>query len=262
MAATSKKPSKPIFKTEIPFTETSSPTIAPQDRDVILDLVCTFLEPLGTHRKTHIQPSKGRKRKRSSKANIKSKDTTNSSTTPESTAPEQPPPPPALTTHILVGLNAVTRHLNDLAALTAPHTLLASTEEAKASHSKNEEGLRKLDLLIIPHPAPHSSLPHAHLPTLLYLSHPPSSPQKDETPTPASPPSSRGVKIVCLPTQAEPKLAAALHIPRVGAIGILEGAPGAETLVKYAREKVGELKCPWIEEAMRGEWKGVKISGG
>jgi ribonuclease P/MRP protein subunit POP3 len=54
-------------------------------------------------------------------------------------------------------------------------------------------------------------------------------------------------------------MASAVGLPRVGALGILEGAEGAEALVGYVRESVGEVDVRWIEEASRGEWKGSKV---
>lgn len=62
-----------------------------------------------------------------------------------------------------------------------------------------------------------------------------------------------------LPSSAETRIATALHLPRVGAIGILEGAPGTESLVSYVKDHVGDVECKWIEEVSRGEWKGVKV---
>jgi ribonuclease P/MRP protein subunit POP3 len=39
----------------------------------------------------------------------------------------------------------------------------------------------------------------------------------------------------------------------------MEGAPGADALVAYVREQVEVTTCAWIDEAMKPEWKAVKI---
>jgi ribonuclease P/MRP protein subunit POP3 len=65
-----------------------------------------------------------------------------------------------------------------------------------------------------------------------------------------------------LPTSTDARLAASLHIPRVGAVGIYEGAPGAKALEDYVRQHVGVTECAWVDEAMRAEWKGLNVVGG
>ncbi|ORY15158.1 hypothetical protein BCR34DRAFT_612328 [Clohesyomyces aquaticus] len=256
MPPAAKKSSKPVFKTDIPFTETTWPHISPEDQNVIIDLLCTIFTPIGDHRRTHRPPSKGKKSNKRKRA----------------ASNEEPiPPPPPVSNHILIGMNTVTRHLSALAATSCPSTLLASISSPPAA--KHQDGLHDLNppheppppnhsheppptplsLLILPHPSPSSSLPHAHLPTLVHLAsltHP--SPKKSE-PT----------RLVPLSSASEARLAAALHLPRVGAIGILESAVGegvgVDALVGYVREKVGRVECKWIEEAVGAEWKGVRI---
>lgn len=66
-------------------------------------------------------------------------------------------------------------------------------------------------------------------------------------------------RLLAVPPGVEPVIAEALHIPHVGALGILEGAPGADALVAYVREHVGLTRCTWIEEAMEPQWKGTKV---
>lgn len=152
----------------------------------------------------------------------------------------------------------MTRHLSELAAKTAPKALAASQKpndpEELMSHESNhveirkrteEKSLRPVSIIILPHPHPTSSLPHAHLPTLVYLSS-----TKTDTPT----------RLVTLQVKAESRLAEALQIPRVGAIGILEGTPGANALIDYVRTNVDPVQCKWIEEGLKAEWKGVKTS--
>jgi len=61
------------------------------------------------------------------------------------------------------------------------------------------------------------------------------------------------------------RLASALHLPCLSALGILEGAPGADVVVEFVRQKVGCVEVGWLGEArLEGEigWKGVRIRAG
>ncbi|KAH7408596.1 hypothetical protein DE146DRAFT_646688 [Phaeosphaeria sp. MPI-PUGE-AT-0046c] len=225
------KNSKPIFKTASPFTETTWPQISHDNQDVILALVCNLISPIGDHRKQHIHPSKGKKRKRKSKEDGATQDD----------AP--PPPPPEIGKHILVGINSITRHLEALAAQTAPPAMPG----AEARPNKEREQPRPISTLLVTHPKPSMSPAHAHLPTLLHLS------------TLASATSTSSTRLVPLSTATDARLAAALHIPRVGALAIFADAPGAKALEEFVQEKVGLTECQWVDEAMSAKWKGVNV---
>ncbi|KAF2634100.1 hypothetical protein P280DRAFT_464155 [Massarina eburnea CBS 473.64] len=242
------KATKPIFKTSSPYAETHWPKPSTIVRDNILDLLCSLLQPLGDHRRQYMTPSKGRKRKRNSKTSPQKK--------PSSTdvdIPDTPPPPPEIVSHILVGLNSVTRHLEALATQTAPSSL--STTNSGGDRKEKEAKtcpLRPISLVIIPHPHPPSSLPHAHIPALIHLAN-------LETPSPSIPPTA--TRLIAVPPPAESLLSTALYIPSISALAILEDAPGANALVQYVREHVGVTECRWIDEAMAAEWKGVVVKG-
>lgn len=181
---------------------------------------------------------------------------------------------PEISNHILIGINSVTRHLEALAAQTAPQTMPAHTpssttkgsvvedtdgKEEGVDHSKTREAtdsredelpttaLRKLAFVLIPHNHPSSSLPHAHIPTLLHLSA-------------LNTPSDTATRLLAMPPGCESDIAAALHIPHVGALAVMEGAPGADALIAYVREQAATTRCPWIDEAMKPEWKPVKMA--
>ncbi|USP77842.1 hypothetical protein yc1106_05116 [Curvularia clavata] len=258
MAPTSKQTTKPVFKTASPFTETKWPELSHDDELVILELLSNLITPLGDHRRTHIQPSKGKKRKRA----------TTKPHQDDSTTAETPPPPPAIANYLLVGLNSVTRHLEGLAVKHAPATsLVASADRESATCSKDDHqdaemkdsakasggDLRPLSMVILTHPKPSLSPAHAHLPTLVHLSAlvPPSATQDA---------SRTATRLVPLPTSAEGRLASSLHIPRVGALAIYADAPGAKALEDYVREHIGTTECKWIEEALSAEWQGMNVS--
>ena len=51
-----------------------------------------------------------------------------------------------------------------------------------------------------------------------------------------------------------------LGIPRVGMVGLIDGAPSASSLIELVRQNVPELEVPWLEEAVKGAYLAVKIN--
>jgi ribonuclease P/MRP protein subunit POP3 len=164
----------------------------------------------------------------------------------------------------------VTRHLEALAAKNAPSTapiVFAEKKPIEVSRQTSEdpqdvsdqgkqvgaaqpvEDLRRLSMVVLTHPKPSLSPAHAHIPTLLHLS----------TLSPSTSLTTIPTRLVSLPTSMDALLASALHIPRVGALAIYEGAPGAEALENYVRENVGVTECQWVDEAMSAEWRGLIV---
>lgn len=66
-------------------------------------------------------------------------------------------------------------------------------------------------------------------------------------------------RLIALPTSNDSRFANVLHIPRVGAVGIFEDAPGVKTLEDYVRKHVGLTECLWADEAMKPEWRGLNV---
>jgi ribonuclease P/MRP protein subunit POP3 len=201
----------------------------------------SLLAPLGEHRKTHIQPSRGKKRKRNSK--VPPGDT-------------RIPPAPVIGSHLLLGLNSVTRHLEALAASSAPPSVPVKDTDGHTPNKSDdtqkiaEATVRPLSMVILTHPQPALSPSHAHIPTLLHLA--------TLQPTPKTK-VSEPTRLIALATSNDARFANALHIPRVGAIGIYEGAPGAKALEDYVRKYVGLTECLWVDEAMKPEWRGLNV---
>jgi ribonuclease P/MRP protein subunit POP3 len=107
-----------------------------------------------------------------------------------------------------------------------------------------------LSVVILTHPQPALSPSHAHIPTLLHLATLRQSPESK---------SSEPTRLIVLPTVNDARFASTLHIPRVGAIGIHEGAPGAKALEDYVRQHVGLTECLWVKEALTPEWRGLNV---
>jgi ribonuclease P/MRP protein subunit POP3 len=209
----------------------------------------SLISPLGEHRRTHVQPSNGKKRKRKSKDEQKDSDMT-----------DEPPPPPEISKHILVGINSVTRHLETLVARNAPATMpsaVLATETNDATMTtdttKEKGDLRPLSMVIITHPKPSASTAHAHLPTLVHLSTTKSPTEQDIAGQ------SHVTRLIPLASSTDARIASDLHIPRVGALAIFADAPGARALNDFVREKVGVTSCPFIDEALAAKWKGINV---
>jgi ribonuclease P/MRP protein subunit POP3 len=183
---------------------------------------------------------------------------------------ETAPPQPEIGTHLLIGLNSVTRHLEALAARNVPSTAPiasavktpvevskqtpedpqnVSDQEKQDGETQPGEELRPLSMVVLTHPKPSLSPAHAHIPTLLHLS----------TISPSTSLTTIPTRLISLPTSMDALLASALHIPRVGALAIYEGAPGAKALENYVRENIGVTECQWVDEAMSAEWRGLIV---
>lgn len=63
-----------------------------------------------------------------------------------------------------------------------------------------------------------------------------------------------------LPKGAEERLGAILSVPRVGLIGLIDGALESKVLIEFIRERVPQVEVPWVQEAMAGAYLPVKIN--
>lgn len=149
----------------------------------------------------------------------------------------------------------MTRHLEALAASSAPPTVpIKEVDDVPTIGDDTtkiaETALRPLSMVILTHPQPSLSPSHAHIPTLLHLATLQSTPKTKL---------SESTRLIALPTSNDARFANALHIPRVGAIGIYEGAPGGKALEEYVRKHVELTECLWVDEAIKPEWRGLKV---
>jgi len=89
---------------------------------------------------------------------------------------------------------------------------------------------------------PFSSLQYAHLPLLCATSSPP-------------------VLLIPLQPASERALCGALGLPRVGIVGVKDGAEGAEAIWEECRD-VEVVKMPAVKEVKTGKWMGTRIDVG
>jgi ribonuclease P/MRP protein subunit POP3 len=204
------------------------------------DQLHRLLEPLGRHREQHTSPSKGKRSKKR-----KRKDTQATEAPVESF--ETPPEPPRIKSHITIGFNSTTRHLEALSSKSVP-SAISDHLRIKRYTTIKREGKDSLDSIPNTHLAavfvPKSgqqAVIHAHLPLML------------KTASMAAPEAPQ-TQLVPLSKSAEARLATALGVPRVGVLGLMGDAPDAGALIEVIREKLEPMEVPWLEQALAADY--------
>jgi ribonuclease P/MRP protein subunit POP3 len=91
-----------VHQLDTPFSTVPWPEISSEDQDTILEMLCELLSPIGQHKRTHVQPSKGKRA-------LKRKKEVSAPEPPAEKAPR--PPTPELASSIEVGFNSISRRL-------------------------------------------------------------------------------------------------------------------------------------------------------
>ncbi len=212
----------------------------------------SLLSPLGEANSQHPR-SKGKRSRKRKRQNPDSK-TINPSLETAKPDPENVQIPqesirdhssdsPKPDSHILIGFNAVTHHLETLSATSRQHPGLQCATLPSRPHISAVFLLRPLDELI-----------YTHLPTLCYiasLAHP-------ELP---------GTRLVLLDESAESQIAKVVGLARVSVLAFLEPesespeavVPRLESLMAYVREHVEEAGAGWLADAVGARWLGTKV---
>ncbi|KAI5811244.1 hypothetical protein DFH27DRAFT_605350 [Peziza echinospora] len=256
-----------VYALDNPFCQVQWPTIdSKEDQDLVLELLCALLSPIGDHRRLHRDhtASKGKRSKRyqretrkrirlenagpenDSKMSLDEDESSNDKIANGATPAEQgplpapSPPPPELSSHATIGLNSITQHLNTLAAINLPPTL--PLQKQHSTKSKQKENSKSNMNHTIPFTAIFltraDSQPtplHAHLPVLTYI---------------ASASSPNPTLLIPLPRGASARLQSALALPSVNFIGLLSTLPEtgiAGELLQLVRRIVKPITVPWLE---------------
>lgn len=188
-------------------------------------------------------PSQGKR----SKKTLKRKRTDDAAGPQTDSTDSTEPPRPQVEKHITIGLNSTTRSLEDSLQRSPANAEPQPTVDLNPSQAmQKDSAIPEKNLAAIVLTQDPDALPYRHLPTLSALV---------DRPRPSSPtllvPLSAG--------SAEAKISAALGVPRVGVLGICDGAPGAEALLQYVRDNVPATVVPWIREAAAGKWLGTNV---
>ena len=212
--------------------------------------LCSLLSPIGEH-KSH-PPSKGKrakKRKRRGDTTIqnKSADVPNDGVSRTGALAQ-----PEIQDHLTIGFNTTTRFLEFLAQKNRPDS--GKDEDLNAVVPIKNPIQPSFDTARIEPLAAVFAL-RSGQPPVLY-SHLPLLVRAANLAVPSSP----STRLISLPEGAEVRLRSALGIPRVGLIGLMNGAPNASSLVDFIRANVPEMEVPWLQEAIKGEYLPVKIN--
>ncbi|ESZ91139.1 hypothetical protein SBOR_8473 [Sclerotinia borealis F-4128] len=235
---------KTISQLDTPFTSVQWPEVSSKDQETIVELLCSILSPIGAYRSNHITPSKGKRSRKRKRRNSKPEDEKSSET----------PPPPEISSYIVTGLNSIHRILE------------GSTKkgfETKETPSSLETETRPQTDQIISSPNPPNP-PHPHF-SAIFVSRsnqPPilhaHLPQIIATASKAHP-TKPSTRLVALPKGCETRVAAALGLPRVAFLGIIDNAPYSKALLDIVRDCVQEIEIPWLDEARKSEYLDTKI---
>ncbi|KAI0480667.1 hypothetical protein GGR56DRAFT_627078 [Xylariaceae sp. FL0804] len=221
------KKKKLAFQLDTPYSVVSWPRIQTEDQDIILELLCALLAPLGHYRTEHVQPSKGkraRKRKHSELSGL------------------PPPPPPELSSYVDVGLASITRSLQIAASEQHRPSPL---KESKAPPTDNSTGIF-YSIVFVARSGQPGAL-SSHLPQMVATA---------SKSYPGRPP----VRLVGLSKACEDRLSSSLGIPRASCIGLRDAAPNSQALVEFVRRCVPAVEVPWLQEAPLAEHREAKIN--
>lgn len=153
-----------------------------------------------------------------------------------------PPAPPEVHDHLTVGFNTTTKYLE----LLSSRSTTEIDDSGAVATVKTSTNLKPLAAVFVSRSSQPPVL-YSHLPLLTKAAS-------------LAVPSSPSTRIISLPEEAADRLKAVLGIPRVGVIGLIDGAPNASSLIEFIREQVPELEVPWLEEAVKGTYLAVKIN--
>lgn len=124
----------------------------------------------------------------------------------------------------MVGLNAITRHLESVIA---------------AGSDKPDR------VAVIFLPQPHDLVIYSHLPALCMLAS-------------KAGPNSSPIRLVHFKVKTEDKLVQALALPRVGVVGVFEDGANA-SVIEYVRDRLPAIRAPLLDDANSGQYLAVKI---
>ena len=152
--------------------------------------------------------------------------------------------------HLTLGFNSTTRHLEALAQKSFPkeievqHAILSNSPLLKANSGvpKDPKPMAAIFVSRIGQP----SVMYSHLPLLL------------KTAALASPSCARP-RLVTLPKGAETRLGAAIGVPRVGLIGLLEDATPAVELIDFVRLHTPEFEESWLGRGAGKDYRPLNI---
>ncbi|KOS18905.1 hypothetical protein ESCO_001221 [Escovopsis weberi] len=215
-----------VHHLDTPFSTTSWPDITQDDQDAILELLCSFLNPLGQHRRLLPAPSKGRRAARRGR-----KAAAGGSSATGKPAPGVPPQPkPELDSSIDVGFNSITRNLQAQASSPASSSPTDAGPDVAAAPPYS---------MVFVARGNQSSAFHCHFPHMVGAAS-----QRS--------PAGEKTRLVGFSRPCSERLSSVLGVPRVSSVAVKRTAPGAQALLAFVEQKVAPVRVSWMGEGEGG----------
>ncbi|KAH6687233.1 hypothetical protein F5X68DRAFT_261454 [Plectosphaerella plurivora] len=214
---------KMVYSVDTPFSAVQWPEISSDDQDAILELLCSFLAPIGHHRR-NVPASKGKRAKKRKRAAEK-EDQAMTDAPPLDEAPER-------SSFVDVGFSTITRRLQELSG-------------RNASAAGEEPNGQPYAFVFVARSGQSAAF-NGHFPQMVAFA---SKASPDEPP----------IRLVGYSKACGERLSNSLGLPRVSSIGVRQNAPGAEALINFVRERVSPIPLAWMEEGTSAEFRPCQV---
>lgn len=196
----------------------------------------SLLEPIGRHKADFTVRSEGKrnkKRKRKEAAAAKAGDPPSGAVAPLPNLPA--PSPPDIAKYIAIGFNSIVRLLDP-----AARSIIDKSSKQRPPDTETS----RLAVVFVDQ----SSCAEVIWSQLPYLAV--AAAMRD---------GSEQIRVVPLPKGAAARLSTAVDIPRAALVGVLQGAPGASSLVEYVQEHVAAIEIPWMTSQLVADFEPTKV---
>lgn len=160
--------------------------------------------------------------------------------------PDPIPPAPTITSSLVIGYNSTVRCLETGARKNVPPTIAHMDD---GLHGDNlRKGSVEAEPLVAVFVARSELSPVmvSHLPLLIATAS-------------LNRHSEAAIRLITLPKGADATLSTALHLPRVGVIGLRGDTPNIAPLIAYVRDTVSPVEVPWLHDLQIGQYLPTKI---
>ncbi|RKF58261.1 putative rna-processing protein [Golovinomyces cichoracearum] len=232
------------WQLESPFNRSRLTKLSPEQENIIVDLLCKIVTPIGRYSLNHKTPSKG---KRSKKRERKSKRDGKGALT---TLIDEAPPKPEISSYVVFGLNIVLQRLEYLSNLSKIQRIRSNDMKFSGGEKAVNENKPFLNqhfsaIFIVSMSQP--AIVEEILPQLVVTASQ-THPELPET------------RLAHISKEHHNKLCECLNIPRVSIIGILDGAPFSSGLLEFIRKHVPEIWIPHLREPGKVPYVPVQIN--
>jgi ribonuclease P/MRP protein subunit POP3 len=227
----------------------SAGSTVPMESTAGIDFSSRLLAPIGSHRAAWTMPSNGKRNRKRKRQEVKRKGSN------VGLKESEAPPAPEISSHLLVGLSSITRHLE----LISSNRIVDGSHENSGSSGPivscgsgidvEHDGkikARHLAAVFVCRSSQPSVL-HAHLPQLAATAS-------------LRNPNLQPTRLVQLPPGSEDRLSSALGLPRASFVAVMADAPHSKPLLDLVQELVPVIEVPWLEEARKAEYMPVKVN--